>query len=95
LDWHWFADLIAGLLVGSTVLQLTATVDAALPPTALHAGPLELLRSVRRHVMPRAPEDSRPANPDLEQHRPTASAAAPADVTAVPQARPHARSPER
>lgn len=27
LDWHWFADLIAGLLVGGIILELTATVD--------------------------------------------------------------------
>jgi hypothetical protein len=95
LDWHWFADLIAGLLVGSTVLQLTATVDAALPPTALHAGPLELLRTVRRRARRGPPSDSRPSDPDPDQHRPTAGAAGPADVTAVPRARSHARSPER
>lgn len=87
LDWHWFADLIAGLLVGSTVLQLTATIDAAVPATAFHQGPLELLRAVRRRVGRRPAEDSRPSLPVAEQHRPTASAAAPAEVTAVPPAR--------
>lgn len=27
LNWHWFADLVAGLLVGGIVLELTATLD--------------------------------------------------------------------
>lgn len=31
LDWHWFADLLAGLLVGGIVLQLTVSVDHAVP----------------------------------------------------------------
>ena len=31
LNWHWFADLVAGLLVGGIVLELTATVDRAVP----------------------------------------------------------------
>jgi membrane-associated phospholipid phosphatase len=35
LDWHWFADLIAGLIVGSMVLQLTATVDSMVPDVEL------------------------------------------------------------
>jgi len=89
LDWHWFADLIAGLLVGGTVLQLTATIDAALPASALHDGPLELLRAVRRRFLQRPAEDSREREPVPmpEQPRPTASAAAPGDVTAVPPAR--------
>jgi PAP2 superfamily len=79
LDWHWFADLIAGLLVGSVVLQLTAAVDAAVPATALHRGPVHLLRALRRQrrqagrepIKP-APEPDRPA-----ANRPTAGAAAP------------------
>ena len=29
LNWHWFADLIAGLLVGGVVLELTVAADAA------------------------------------------------------------------
>ena len=89
LDWHWFADLIAGLLVGGTVLQLTATIDAALPASALHDGPLELLRAVRRRFLRRPAEDSRDREPAPipDRPRPTASATAPADVTAVPPAR--------
>src|SRR3954449_822160 len=50
LDWHWFADLIAGLLVGSVVLQLTAAVDAAIPAGALHEGPLAVLSKLRRRL---------------------------------------------
>lgn len=87
LDWHWFADLIAGLLVGSTVLQLTATIDAALPPTAFHDGPIALLKAVRRRVLRRTPETSRPPHPVLDQQRPTASTAAPADGNSVAPAR--------
>lgn len=34
LNWHWFADLVAGLLVGGIVLELTASVDRAVPQTA-------------------------------------------------------------
>lgn len=65
LDWHWFADLLAGLLVGSVVLQLTATVDTWLPPTVLHQGPLQLLRSLRR--TPRAAAPSTDATPPSRQ----------------------------
>lgn len=31
LDWHWFADLVAGLLVGAVVLQTTAALNALVP----------------------------------------------------------------
>lgn len=31
LNWHWFADLVAGLVIGGVVLELTATVDRAMP----------------------------------------------------------------
>ncbi len=48
LSWHWFADLIAGLLIGAVVLELVIAADAALPATALHRSPLHLLRSVAR-----------------------------------------------
>ncbi|MFZ5846636.1 phosphatase PAP2 family protein [Nocardioides pakistanensis] len=34
LNWHWFADLVAGLLVGGIVLELTATVDRMVPDDA-------------------------------------------------------------
>lgn len=38
LNWHWFADLIAGLLVGAVVLELTVAADAAMPRTAFDHG---------------------------------------------------------
>jgi membrane-associated phospholipid phosphatase len=38
LNWHWFADLIAGLIVGGAVLELTVAADAALPRTAFDGG---------------------------------------------------------
>ena len=37
LDWHWFADLVAGLLVGGIVLELTVAADRLLPPAFLAA----------------------------------------------------------
>lgn len=38
LNWHWFADLIAGLIVGGAVLELTVAADAAMPRTAFDDG---------------------------------------------------------
>ncbi|MDP9822966.1 phosphatase PAP2 family protein [Nocardioides massiliensis] len=32
LNWHWFADLVAGLLVGAIVLQLVEAVDRSTAP---------------------------------------------------------------
>jgi membrane-associated phospholipid phosphatase len=58
LNWHWFADLIAGLLIGGTVLQLTAAVDQAVPADALSGGPREALQLVRSLV--RRPKDAHP-----------------------------------
>ncbi|CAA9341891.1 MAG: hypothetical protein AVDCRST_MAG72-865 [uncultured Nocardioidaceae bacterium] len=55
LDWHWFADLVAGFIVGGIVLEVTASVDRALPALELGGGwraaaaelahPLRLMRS--------------------------------------------------
>jgi hypothetical protein len=96
LDWHWFADLIAGLLVGGVVLQLTATVDAALPATMLNDGPLQLVGALRRRLRrtPAAGSRSTPAGiPEqprepAPERRPTAGAGTPsADVSAVPPGR--------
>lgn len=38
LRWHWFADLVAGLLVGGIVLELTTTLDRWVPAHVLAAG---------------------------------------------------------
>jgi membrane-associated phospholipid phosphatase len=38
LDWHWFADLVAGLLVGGIVLQLTVAIDHKVPATGFAHG---------------------------------------------------------
>lgn len=38
LDWHWFADLVAGLLVGGIVLELTVAGDRLLPRDFLAPG---------------------------------------------------------
>jgi undecaprenyl-diphosphatase len=70
LNWHWFADLIAGLLVGGLVLQLTAAVDAAVPQTLLDRGPRPVIRALRRRF-------SRP-------RRPTTPPATPSGLSAEP-----------
>lgn len=38
LNWHWFADLIAGLIVGGMMLELTVAADAAIPQSAFDHG---------------------------------------------------------
>jgi membrane-associated phospholipid phosphatase len=64
LDWHWFADLIAGLLIGSVVLQLTASVDAVIPDAAFGNGLRYGLRAawaaLRRRPPPPLPEPAAP-----------------------------------
>jgi undecaprenyl-diphosphatase len=44
LNWHWFADLVAGLIVGGIVLELTATLDRLVPAHVLARGGREGLR---------------------------------------------------
>jgi undecaprenyl-diphosphatase len=46
LNWHWFADLVAGLLVGGIVLELTATIDRLVPAHVFAEGGREGLRAV-------------------------------------------------
>jgi undecaprenyl-diphosphatase len=50
LNWHWFADLIAGLIVGGMVLELTVAADAALPATAFDQGLRAFLRDALEWV---------------------------------------------
>lgn len=40
LNWHWFADLVAGLLIGGVVLELSVAADIGYRPTR---GPLARL----------------------------------------------------
>jgi len=54
LTWHWFADLVAGLLIGATVLELAIAADAGLSVPALDRGPVHLLRLLR-HRLSQAP----------------------------------------
>lgn len=46
LNWHWFADLVAGLLVGGVVLELTVTVDRWVPSRVLASGGRDGLREL-------------------------------------------------
>jgi hypothetical protein len=71
LNWHWFADLIAGLLVGGVTLQLTAAVDSAVPDDALSGLPQRVLARVRR----RRPV-AQPATPVPREPAPDAPSAA-------------------
>ncbi|NUS51429.1 MAG: phosphatase PAP2 family protein, partial [Nocardioidaceae bacterium] len=52
LRWHWFADLIAGLLTGGIVLTLTEALDAAVSDEAVARRVRPVLQRFRR----RAPE---------------------------------------
>ncbi len=88
LNWHWFADLIAGLIIGGVVLQLTAAIDTAVPDTVLSGGPRQLLRSVRRRLRPA------PAEPPVRTAAGRPAAAAPvvppaAQPPVVPPVVPH------
>jgi undecaprenyl-diphosphatase len=67
LSWHWFADLIAGLLIGGTVLELTVAVDAALPAGALSWGPLRVLAALRGLLRPGR---NGPPAAEVEEERP-------------------------
>ena len=62
LRWHWFADLLAGLVVGGAVLTMTEAVDAAVPDSAFHDG----WRAVRRRLPGRRARPAAPAVPPVE-----------------------------
>jgi undecaprenyl-diphosphatase len=57
LRWHWFSDLLAGLLVGGAMLQLTATVNRAVPTEWDPRHGLRQLISARRPGRPPGPAD--------------------------------------
>jgi undecaprenyl-diphosphatase len=46
LNWHWFADLVAGLLVGGVVLELTVTLDRMVPAHVCAEGGRQGLRTM-------------------------------------------------
>jgi undecaprenyl-diphosphatase len=46
LNWHWFADLVAGLIIGGIVLELTATVDRMVPEHVWSRGGKEGLKLI-------------------------------------------------
>jgi undecaprenyl-diphosphatase len=73
LNWHWFADLIAGLLVGGVTLQLTAAVDSAVPDDALSGLPQRVLGRIRRRR--RVARPAAPAAPERAPDAPSAAAA--------------------
>lgn len=52
LNWHWFGDLVAGLLVGGVILQLTATADRMVPVGVFDAGWRRGLRGVWEALVP-------------------------------------------
>jgi membrane-associated phospholipid phosphatase len=52
--WHWFTDLLAGLLVGGAVLQMTATLDKVVPAVDLHLGWRQAAREVVSALDPRS-----------------------------------------
>lgn len=60
LNWHWFADLLAGLLIGGVILELTATVDRLVPTRVFAKGGRAGLREgLREVVAPLRPRTSR------------------------------------
>lgn len=60
LNWHWFADLVAGLLVGGIVLLLTEAVDQLVPVDPAGGGRLSARTSRARGRTARARRSSRP-----------------------------------
>lgn len=50
LNWHWFADLVAGLLVGGMVLEATRAADALMPRHAFDDGIRSGVREVTEAV---------------------------------------------
>jgi membrane-associated phospholipid phosphatase len=62
LNWHWFADLIAGLLIGSVILQLTASLDHAVPSTAYETHIRPVLNRAQARIR------RRPEPPALPRH---------------------------
>ena len=54
LNWHWFADLISGLIIGGMTLELTAGVDSAVPEETFSRGPRAAMDEIRGWMRRRA-----------------------------------------
>jgi membrane-associated phospholipid phosphatase len=79
LNWHWFADLVAGLLIGATVLEMVVAADAGISAAALDHGPARLARDFRRRGTPppRVVGDDGAAEGDAGSRPPVARPRAP------------------
>jgi membrane-associated phospholipid phosphatase len=64
LNWHWFGDLIAGLVVGAALLQLTVSVDHVVPDTAYQDTIRPALERVRGRFRRRPEQPVLPGNPE-------------------------------
>jgi membrane-associated phospholipid phosphatase len=53
LRWHWFTDLIGGVLVGAAALRATVVVDRAIPFTPLTETQEPVTRPSDEHLRPR------------------------------------------
>lgn len=70
--WHWFADLIGGLLIGAMVLCLTYAVDHAIPNDIFSDGYVLGVRRMPRVILDAARRPAtwpEPSRPEISRHR--------------------------
>jgi membrane-associated phospholipid phosphatase len=53
LRWHWFTDLVAGVLIGAAALRATVVLDRAVPFTPLTESQEPVTRPADGHLRPR------------------------------------------
>lgn len=53
LRWHWFTDLIGGILVGAAALRAATSIDLTIPFTPLTRQESQVTRPVNRHLSTR------------------------------------------